>query len=196
MILGILCATAAAQESKSTKEPNPPLKQVVASANDKAETSLQRALHFADLYNWHASRPYFIEMLSHRVPYSDTVRTRQDALGGTETSRNPAIGFRTGKRPVFILISSSPHERMDKKDRILVWEMKEDQLEGNLDTAYKRRLLEIISTDFRTEDGLKAGTLELIGRTPDTVECDLVLISQWTTKASSTFAKGSREARD
>ena len=59
MIFGILCANAAAQESKSTYEPDPLRKQAAASANDEAETPLQRALYFADLYNWHASRPYF-----------------------------------------------------------------------------------------------------------------------------------------
>jgi len=59
MIFGILCANAAAQESKSTHEPDPLQKQAAASANDEAETPLQRALYFADLYNWHASRPYF-----------------------------------------------------------------------------------------------------------------------------------------
>jgi len=56
MIFGILCASAAAQESKSTDESSP--LPSAASAND-ATTTLQRALHFADLYNWHASRPYF-----------------------------------------------------------------------------------------------------------------------------------------
>jgi len=61
MIYRILCANASAQESKSTHEPDPLLKQAAASANDEAETSLQRALHFADLYNWHASHPYFTQ---------------------------------------------------------------------------------------------------------------------------------------
>ena len=57
-ILGILCASATAQESKSTHEPDPLLNQAPAAGHED-EAVLQRALHFADLYNWHASRPYF-----------------------------------------------------------------------------------------------------------------------------------------
>lgn len=75
------------------------------------------------------------------------------------------------------------HERTGKTDRILVWEMKGDQLEGNLDTVYKRKLLETVSKSYRAEDGFKAGTLELIGKAGKTVECDLVLMSEWKTEA-------------
>src|SRR6185437_500216 len=57
-IVGILCASATTQESKSTHEPDPLLNQAPAAAHGD-EAVLQRALHFADLYNWHASRPYF-----------------------------------------------------------------------------------------------------------------------------------------
>ena len=60
--------------------------------------------------------------------------------------------------------------------------MKGDQLEGNLDTSYKRKLLETVSEHYRAEDGLKAGTLELIGQAGETVECDLVLMSEWKTE--------------
>ena len=41
--------------------------------------------------------------------------------------------------------------------------MKGDQLEGNLDTNYKRKLLETVSAHYRAEDGIKAGTLESFG---------------------------------
>jgi len=74
------------------------------------------------------------------------------------------------------------HERIGKTDRILVWEMKGDQLEGNLDTIYKRKLLKTVSDYYRAEDGSKAGTLELIGKAGETVECDLVLMSEWKTE--------------
>ena len=47
MIFGILCANAAAQESKSTHEPDPLRKQAAASANNEAKTTLQRALYFS-----------------------------------------------------------------------------------------------------------------------------------------------------
>jgi type III restriction enzyme len=76
------------------------------------------------------------------------------------------------------------HERQGKTDLIRVWETKGDQLEGNLDTQYKRKVLEIASKHYRAEDGVKAGRLELVGRAGETVECDLVLMSEWKTEVS------------
>ncbi len=75
------------------------------------------------------------------------------------------------------------HERTGKSDRILVWETKGDQLEGNLDTKYKRKLLQALSANYRAEDGIKAGELELIGNAGEAVQCDLVLMSEWKTEA-------------
>jgi type III restriction enzyme len=89
-------------------------------------------------------------------------------------------GWKKGKvYPDFIFA----HERAGKKDRILVWEMKGPQLEGNLDTAYKTRLLKTVSEHYRSEDGTKAGTLELVGQGGESVLCELVLISAWKTTA-------------
>jgi type III restriction enzyme len=76
------------------------------------------------------------------------------------------------------------HDRTDGKERVLVWEMKGDQLEGNLDTAYKRKLLETVSANFRAEQGVKAGTLELLGQNGETVLCELVLMSGWRTEVA------------
>lgn len=73
-------------------------------------------------------------------------------------------------------------ERTGKTDRIFVWEMKGPQLEGNLDTEYKRKLLETMSEHYRAEDGVKAGTLQLVGQSGEAVECDLVFMSEWKTK--------------
>src|SRR5208282_6076254 len=61
------------------------------------------------------------------------------------------------------------HERTSKKDRILVWEMKGPQLEGNLDTDYKSKLLKTVSDHFLAEEGVKAGTLELVGEGGESV---------------------------
>jgi type III restriction enzyme len=76
------------------------------------------------------------------------------------------------------------HEHTPMNDRILVWEMKGDQLEGNLDTEYKRRLLATVSAHFKAEDGVKAGTLELVGQGGESVLCELVLMSGWKTEVS------------
>ena len=74
------------------------------------------------------------------------------------------------------------HERAGDTNRIFVWETKGDQLEGNLDTKYKRKLLETVSANYRAEDGFKAGTLELVGQDGEAVECELVLMSEWKTE--------------
>jgi len=73
------------------------------------------------------------------------------------------------------------HERNGKTDRILVWETKGDQFEGNLDTKYKSKLLETVTKHYHAEDGVKAGTLQLVGKAGEQVECELVLMSEWQT---------------
>jgi DNA modification methylase len=73
------------------------------------------------------------------------------------------------------------HERSGKTDRILVWETKGDQFEGNLDTKYKSKLLETMTEHYSAEDGVKAGTLRLVGKAGEEVECELVLMSEWRT---------------
>ena len=80
-------------------------------------------------------------------------------------------------------------ERNGKSDRIFVWEMKGAQLEGNLDTEYKRKLLETVTTNYQVEDGFKAGTLQLVGQTGEEVECDLVLMDEWKTEVLNKFQK-------
>lgn len=59
LIFGMLCVSGAAEVSQTMHEPDNSLNQAPAQASHEAEALLQRALRFADLYNWHASRPYF-----------------------------------------------------------------------------------------------------------------------------------------
>ncbi|MGA7218840.1 MAG: DEAD/DEAH box helicase family protein [Candidatus Sulfotelmatobacter sp.] len=95
-------------------------------------------------------------------------------------------GWKKGKvYPDFIFA----HARADKSERILVWEMKGLQLEGNLDTEYKRKLLETVTKYFRAEHGTKAGTLELVGQGGESVLCELVLIEGWQTKLENRLAE-------
>jgi type III restriction enzyme len=67
--------------------------------------------------------------------------------------------------------------------RLVVWEMKGDQLEGNLDTVYKRKLIQTMSANYRFQNVTTAGKLELVLDDKTTVACDLVLMSEWKTKA-------------
>ena len=65
--------------------------------------------------------------------------------------------------------------------RITVLETKGDQLD-NLDTAYKRDVLDVLSENFAWDTTAPAGTLELVQDNGETVECTLILISEWQTK--------------
>jgi len=74
------------------------------------------------------------------------------------------------------------HQRSGKKQRIVVWETKGDQLEGNLDSEYKRKLLKTMSDAFKTEDVVHAGELELVSKDGTSVMCKMVLVSEWKTE--------------
>jgi type III restriction enzyme len=78
-------------------------------------------------------------------------------------------------------------ERSDKSRRITVLETKGDQLD-NLDTAYKRDLLDLLSASFVWDSTVPAGTLELIKDTGETVECSLILMSEWPAKLPAHLA--------
>lgn len=60
VIFAMLCAVASPQEKSPQSAPSS-LNQTPDPTHGEAEAALQRALHFADLYNWHASRPYFVK---------------------------------------------------------------------------------------------------------------------------------------
>ena len=66
-------------------------------------------------------------------------------------------------------------------DRITVLETKGDQLD-NLDTAYKRDVLSFLSSSFAWDDCTPAGELELVTDQGQTVQCALILMSEWKTK--------------
>lgn len=71
--------------------------------------------------------------------------------------------------------------RDDKSSKVVVLETKGDQLEGNLDTQYKRQLLSMMTNEFQLEECEKAGELELVFAKGNSVVCDLVLMSEWPT---------------
>lgn len=65
--------------------------------------------------------------------------------------------------------------------RITVLETKGDQLD-NLDTAYKRELLKLLSESFAWDSTVPAGQLQLVQNDGATVECSLILMSEWKSK--------------
>ena len=91
--------------------------------------------------------------------------------------------FRSGWRkqkvyPDFIFVL----KRLDKANKLVCIETKGDQLEGNLDTAYKRKLMELVTRHYQQGDTVKAGELELVADNGISVVCDLLLMSEWKTK--------------
>ena len=69
-------------------------------------------------------------------------------------------------------------QHQSKSNRIVVLETKGDQLD-NLDTAYKPELLGQLSQNFSWDKTQSAGKLELQSENGETVECALVLMSEW-----------------
>lgn len=68
---------------------------------------------------------------------------------------------------------------VDGKERLLVWETKGDQLSGNLDTEYKRKLLAKMGSAFAVDSSKAAGQVEIQIDEGTTVQCELVLMSEW-----------------
>lgn len=87
-------------------------------------------------------------------------------------------GWRRAKvYPDFIFAVSPKHG----PGRLVVLETKGDQLD-NLDTAYKRELLQVMSDNFSWDTTVPAGKLALIQANGEKVECTLILMSEWPTK--------------
>ncbi len=137
MIFGILCANAAAQESKSTHEPDPLRKQAAASANDEAETPLQRALYFADLYNWHASRPYFTKAQQLFEAAGDQRNALYAHFGAIRAAVDPApineLSYTLAQE-----LGTNPILQSDKELRMFCLIVKGD-FDGEIDVPAMRR---------------------------------------------------------
>lgn len=74
-----------------------------------------------------------------------------------------------------------------KTRKVTILETKGDQLD-NLDTAYKRNVLEVLSGSFAWDTAVSAGELELVQNTGEIVHGALVLMSEWPTKLPNYLA--------
>lgn len=70
----------------------------------------------------------------------------------------------------------------ESNNRLVVLEMKGKHLAGNDDTTYKQSVLRLMSDAFAVEDTPSVGELELVVEDGTTVECDLVLMTDWKTR--------------
>jgi len=64
-------------------------------------------------------------------------------------------------------------------DRVVVLEMKGNHLAGNDDTEYKRKILNLLTDAYAVEAASRVGELELVIQDGTSVECGLVLMSNW-----------------
>jgi CHAT domain-containing protein len=135
-ILGILCASATAQESKSTHEPDPLLNQAPAAGHED-EALLQRALHFADLYNWHASRPYFTKAEQLFEASGDQRNALYAHLGAIRAGADQApitdLSYRLAQE-----LATNPILQSDKEVRMFCLIVKGD-FDGEIDVPAMRR---------------------------------------------------------
>jgi type III restriction enzyme len=69
----------------------------------------------------------------------------------------------------------------DFDNLLTVLETKGDQLD-NLDTSYKRKVLEFMSSNFQWDDATRAGELNLVQDNGEIVNCALILMSEWRTR--------------
>ena len=66
-------------------------------------------------------------------------------------------------------------------NRVSVLETKGNHLD-NLDTAYKREVMSFLSDNFSWENSTPAGELEFVQNNGETVQCMLILMSEWKAK--------------
>ena len=93
-------------------------------------------------------------------------------------------GWRRGKiYPDFIFALQSGAGA----ERLVVLEMKGSHLAGNLDTDYKKAVLQLISDHYAIEHTPHAGELELVVPDGTTVQCALVLMKDWPTRLPNEF---------
>lgn len=78
---------------------------------------------------------------------------------------------------------------IDGKEHLMVWETKGDQLAGNLDTEYKQKLLAKMSAAFAIDASKSAGQVEIEIDRGATVQCELVLMSDWKSKFGTNLPK-------
>lgn len=72
-------------------------------------------------------------------------------------------------------------KRQDKANKLVCIETKGEQLEGNLDTTYKRKLMTLVTQHYQQGETVKAGELELVADNGVSVVCDMLLMEEWKT---------------
>ena len=107
------------------------------SADDAADTQLQRALYFSDLYNWRAARPYFIKSQQMFEAAGDKRNALYARLGAIRAGAEPAPLLKLS----YMLdqeLAANPLLQSDKELRMFCLIVKGD-FDGESDTPAMRR---------------------------------------------------------
>lgn len=102
----------------------------------------------------------------------DVRRTYQTATTSPCRKRGPLRTLQPPGYPDFVFAA----EDASNGKRLVALETKGDQLSGNLDTEYKRKVLSALTDGFSWEASVPAGQLQLVNDDGSVVECALVLI--------------------
>jgi len=81
-------------------------------------------------------------------------------------------------------------QRGEVANRVVVLEVKGQHLSGNPDTEYKKAVLRLMGEAYDIEHTSSVGELELLVQDGTTVECDLVLMTEWKTRLPNEFIGG------
>src|ERR1700684_3815461 len=106
-------------------------------ADDTAETLLQRALYFSDLYNWRTARPYFTKSQQMYEAAGDKRNALYARLGAIRAGAEPApllrLSYMLGQE-----LAANPLLQSDKELRMFCLIVKGD-FDGESDTRAMRR---------------------------------------------------------
>lgn len=99
-------------------------------------------------------------------------------------------GWRRNKIYPDLIFALQRNSKKNKKgNRFIVLEMKGDQLD-NPESEYKKKVLRMLSNAYDIDTTVRVGELELVIEDGTTVECDLVLMSEWRTRLPNEFLNG------
>lgn len=134
IVLATLCATTLAQVTNSAPIASP---QDASQSNNQAMTQLQRAMHFADLYNWHASRAYFIQAEQLFAVVGDKRNQFYAHVGALRAGADPAplteLSYSLAEE-----LARNPILQSDKELRMFCLTVKGD-FDGEIDVPAMRR---------------------------------------------------------
>lgn len=145
----------------------PTARQVVGQDGGALRKSLFSPVYDAELNRAERDVAVYLDADDALVWWHRNVARSQYALQGWRRAR---------VYPDFIFAA----KRRGVANRLIVLETKGDQLD-NLDTAYKRELLKVMSSNFAWDTTVPVGTLQLVND-GETVECTLILMSDCLTQ--------------